>query len=158
MARKKAVVEVPVFASVYEAEQTKAKCEKKMENYPLASKIAIAASVCTVLGYLVSKIYSPIALLGNVLYLVAIIGSIVTYVKIGGLGIGVKGAFKIAKAGWFLIPIFPVDLFIFLVALIFSIYALFLIPAVILFFVKKEILADLYAAEEYLERCTAQHE
>lgn len=158
MGRKKQVVEVPVFTSIHEAEQTKEKCEKKMENYPMASKIAIVASICGVVGFLVSQVDSAIALVGSVLYLVAVIGSIITYIKIGGFGIGVKGAFKIAKAGWFIVPIFPVDLFIFIVALFFAVYALFLVPAVILIAVKKEILADLYAAEEYLERSVAQHE
>ena len=142
MARKK-VVEVIDFSSVAEAQQTKAKCEKQMEKYPLARTISIIASIFGIIGLIWNFL--------SFLWLFAFIGSIVTYVLIGGFGAGLKGAAKIAKAGWFLIPIFPVDIFVFLVALVFAIYALFLVPVVTLRSARLTIEADLQAAEEYLQ-------
>lgn len=153
MAKRKVVeVEVLEFASVKEAEQTKAKCEKKMEKYPLARLIAIIASVCGVLG--------GIGMMkGGILMLLttpAVLGAIATYVLIGGLGAGIKAAGRIAKAGWYLIPIFPVDIFVLIFAFVIAIYALFLVPALILRSIHKEIVADMQAAEEYLQKHAAQ--
>lgn len=146
MAKKK-VVEILDFSSVQEAQATKEKCEKKMQNYPLARWIALAASVCGVIG--------GFAMMGGhglqVLVTPAVIGAIVTYVMIGGLGLGFKAAGRIAKTGWRLIPIFPVDIFFLVFAFIFAVYALFLIPIVILHSIKKQINLDLQAAEMYLQ-------
>lgn len=146
MAKKK-VVEILDFSSVQEAQETKRKCETRMQNYPLARWIALAASVCGLIGgfammggHWLSTLASP-----------AVIGAIVTYVMVGGLGVGFKAAGKIAKTGWKLIPIFPIDIFFLIFAFIFAVYALFLFPIVILHSIKKQILLDLQAAEMYLK-------
>lgn len=144
---KKKVVEILDFSNVQEAQKTREKCEARLQKYPLARWIALIASVCGVIG--------GFAMIGGhwlqLLASPAVIGAIVTYVLIGGLGVGFKAAGKIAKTGWKLIPIFPVDIIFLIFAFIFAVYALFLVPIIILHSIKKQISLDLQAAEMYLK-------
>lgn len=146
--RKKVEVEVLDFSSVQEAQSTKEKCEQKLEKYPLARLIAIIASVCGVIGGF--GMLSGGSSLFYFLFEMAVFGAIATYVLIGGLGLGVRCAGKIAVAGWYLIPFFPIDIFVFIFAFIFALYALLLMPIIILRSVKKKIQEDLRDAESYL--------
>lgn len=145
--RKKVEVEVLDFSSVQEAQATKTKCIQKLEKYPLARLIAIAASVCGVIGGLgmLSGGGAFLSMLGSI----GVMGAIATYVLIGGFGIGVKCAWKIAVVGWYIVP-FPVDLFVVVFTFIFGVYALLFIPIIVLRSIKKQLQADLHDAEEYL--------
>lgn len=151
MAKKK-VVEILEFSSVQEAQATKEKCEKRLKNYPLARWIALAASVCGVIGGIAMIAGHGLQMLASP----AVIGAIVTYVLIGGLGLGFKAAGRIAKTGWRLIPVFPIDMFFLVFAFLFAVYALFLIPIIILRSIRKQISADLQAAELYLKGHNAE--
>ena len=102
MAKKK-VVEILEFSSVQEAQATKEKCEKRLKNYPLAKWIALAASVCGVIGGIA---------------------------MIAGHGLQMLAS--------------P------------AVYALFLIPIIILRSIRKQISADLQAAELYLKGHNAE--
>lgn len=55
--------------------------------------------------------------------------AIPAYLIGGGIFKALKAAFKVAKIGWFLIPVFPVDLAIGATFLIFGIFGFFCVPA-----------------------------
>lgn len=70
---------------------------------------------------------------GNVfLDILAISWLLVTVIAymLGGFGTMIKTAWGIAKWGWYLIPIFPVDLFLLLLALMLSVMAFLFVPIV----------------------------
>jgi hypothetical protein len=85
-----------------------------------------------------------------ILLLVGFIAAVVTYCMIGGLGLAIKSAFAVGKAAWFILPIFPADIFVGIVGMIFAIYALFFLPYLIYGKIIKSIKDDLEAAEEYV--------
>ena len=59
-----------------------------------------------------------------------------SYILCGGIGYAVKAAWGIAKAMWFLIPHFPLDLGLGLIGFIVGVFCLFFVPV---FFVLKSI-------------------
>ena len=82
-----------------------------------------------------------------------ILCAIPAYLIGGGIGKALKAAWKVAKFGWFLIPVFPIDLLIGLVGLIWGGFAFFCVPV---FFVGINFIQHkrtLDAAKAYLAMC-----
>ena len=86
-------------------------------------------------------------------FIVCIVGAIASYIIGGGFGNAVSLAFRISKWGWFLIPIFPVDIIFFFIALEFAILAFFFLPVFFVWMNQLQIKKDKAAAEEYLKYC-----
>lgn len=107
---------------------------------------------------LISTGFTAYAIFGNAeqpmeYFSYAFLLAIPAYLIGGGIVKALKQAWKIAKIGWFLIPVFPIDLAIGLVALIWSFFAFFCIPA---FFVVGNYIQHkntLQAAKSYLAQC-----
>lgn len=71
----------------------------------------------------------------------------------GGIFKALKSAFKFAKIGWFLIPMFPADILIAIGFLIFGLFAFFCIPAVFVGLNYIQHKKTLDAAQSYLAQC-----
>lgn len=143
--RKKVEVEVLDFKNVNEAAKTKEKCEKRLKNASTAKIIAIVGTIASVVGF---GLHTTI--FGAILVQAGFVAAIVTYCMIGGIGIAFKSAFSIGKAAWFIIPFFPIDIFIGITGFCFAIVALFYLPFFIYDKIIKSINADLEAAKAYL--------
>lgn len=86
---------------------------------------------------------------------VAIAFSIVAYCKGGGFGKYMKTFGEIAKWGWLLIPIFPVDLCIAFMAVAFGFMLMLYMPIIFISLHVKSIQKNAAAAEDFLRRCGA---
>lgn len=75
------------------------------------------------------------------------------YLVGGGIGRAVKTVWKLAKVGWFLIPIFPIDLLFGFAFLVLGLYGLMFLPVIFvgLNFVQHKKTLD--AAKRYLAEC-----
>lgn len=160
MSRKKVVVEVPDFNSVAEATETKSKCEQRLEVYPKAKIYAWIASLCMVLFIILgsflgetnnidmaSTIKSLIAYAAMIAWIIFLA---MTYKSIGGMKAALGISKKTAKVCWFFIPIFPMDLMWGMAGFAFGFIAAFAFPIITLGTVKKGLINDLNAANEYL--------
>ena len=90
--------------------------------------------------------------LPTLLSYVAIIMSIVAYHKGGGFGKYMKTFKEIAKWGWLLIPIFPADLCVALMAIAFGLMLMLYFPIIFISMHVKSINKNSAAAEDYLRR------
>ena len=90
--------------------------------------------------------------LPTMLSYVAIIMSIVAYHKGGGFGKYMKTFKEIAKWGWLLIPIFPADLCVALMAIAFGLMLMLYFPIIFISMHVKSINKNSAAAEDYIRR------
>lgn len=104
-----------------------------MKRSKLGLQIAVLASVfgviCLLLDFDVISIDLPISV-ENVMLLICLIGSLVSYIMAGGILKSIRYSFRIAVVGWFIVPVFPFDLCIGLIALMLSIFAFIFVPIV----------------------------
>ena len=102
------------------------------------------------------------AVLSTVLLLIALIGkdsqyyvyaalpAIPAYLIGGGIGKAIKAAWKITKIGWFLIPVFPVDVLLSIAFFFLSLFVFFYLPIILVGLNYVEHKRALKAAEAYL--------
>ncbi len=159
MSRRKVVVEVPDFNSVAEATETKSKCEQRLEAYPMAKKYAWISSLGMVILFIfgtyvggtnsgfVSGIRSLIIAVAMMAWIIFLV---MTYKSIGGMKAAWGISKKTAKVCWFFIPFFPMDLIWGMAGFVFGFIAAFALPVITLGSVKKGLINDLNAANEYL--------
>lgn len=91
--------------------------------------------------------------LPTLLSYVAIIMSIVAYHKGGGFGKYMKTFKEIAKWGWLLIPIFPADIGVAMMAICFGLVLMLYFPIIFISMHVKSIRKNSAAAEDYIRRC-----
>jgi hypothetical protein len=84
----------------------------------------------------------------------AIVMSIVAYHKGGGFGKYMKTFKEIAKWGWLLIPIFPADIGVAMMAICFGLVLMLYFPIIFISMHVKSIRKNSAAAEDYIRRCT----
>lgn len=102
-------------------------------------------SAVTTMGYLLLTIPA-------LFQYVAIAVSIVAYHKGGGFGKYMKTFKEIAKWGWLLIPIFPADLCVALMAIAFGLMLMLYFPIIFISMHVKSINKNAVAAEDYIRR------
>ena len=102
-------------------------------------------SAVTTMGYLLLTIPA-------LFQYVAIAVSIVAYHKGGGFGKYMKTFKEIAKWGWLLIPIFPADLCVALMAIAFGLMLMLYFPIIFISMHVKSINKNSVAAEDYIRR------
>ena len=73
-----------------------------------------------------------------VMFLIALLCALISYILCGGLGYTIKAALGVAKAMWFLIPFFPVNILLGTAGFFLGLFFLFFVP---IFFVIKSIRA-----------------
>lgn len=88
--------------------------------------IAVIATGLAALGFLINPDSDNATIyIGCSMFL-----AVVAYLVGGGIGKALKVAWKITKFGWFVIPVFPIDVLMAIVFFIFSIAGLLFIPVV----------------------------
>lgn len=104
-----------------------------MKRSKLGLQIAIIASVfgviCLLLAFDVVSIDLPIPV-ENAMLLICLVGSLISYAIAGGILKSIRCSFRIAIVGWCIIPIFPINLCIGLLALMLSVLTFIFVPIV----------------------------
>ena len=104
-----------------------------MKRSKLGLQVAVIASIfavfCLMLAFDVVSIDLPIPI-ENAMLLICLGGSLVSYVMAGGILKSIRYSFRIAIVGWCIIPIFPIDLCIGLLALMLSVLTFIFVPIV----------------------------
>lgn len=109
--------------------------------------IALVATGLTAYGIL-GDAEDPVMYIGLAPFL-----GVVAYLVGGGIGNALRTAWKITKIGWFLIPVFPVDLLLGIAFFFISIFGLLCIPAVFVGLNYLQHNKTLQAAKSYLAQC-----
>ena len=129
--------------------------EMKFDNYQYAldvkkdaeERLAKANSVFTL-----SIIGTILGFCGPLSALAIVIG-IICYKKIGGLKKAFSWGWKLAQFGWFVVPVFPIDIAIGFAFLIFVPLSLLFYPVVHVYIFKRQAKNDIEQADEYLKYC-----
>lgn len=104
-----------------------------MKRSKLGLQVAVIASIfgvfCLMLAFDVVSIDLPIPI-ENAMLLICLGGSLVSYVMAGGILKSIRYSFRIAIVGWCIIPIFPINLCIGLLALMLSVLTFIFVPIV----------------------------
>lgn len=82
-----------------------------------------------------------------------ILCAVPAYLIGGGIFKALKAAFKFAKIGWFLIPVFPADILFAVAFLIFGLFGFFFVPAIFVGLNYIQHKKTLDAARSYLVQC-----
>ena len=99
-----------------------------------------------------STVFLLIALIGkdSQYYVCAALPAIPAYLIGGGIGKAIKAAWKITKIGWFLIPVFPVDVLLSIAFFFLSLFVFFYLPIIFVGLNYVEHKRALNEAEAYL--------
>lgn len=84
---------------------------------------------------------------------IGIIIGIVCYVKIGGIKTAFSWGLNVGKFCWYLIPIFPIDVFVLFSSIFFIPLVILFAPYVIVRHQEKQALNDINDAQEYMKFC-----
>lgn len=124
--------------------------EKAQREVKFAKVNMIRTLIGTAFAVL-STVLLLIALFGgdSQYYMFAALPAIPAYL-IGGIGKAVKAAWKITKIGWFLIPVFPVDVLLAIWFFFISLFVFFYLPIIFVGLNYVEHRRALKAAEAYL--------
>ena len=134
-------------------EQLAVDAQYRIDKINRAMPIAIAATAATAVAYILQTVTSGsagfLASLPVFLFPIAMVLGVVSYVLGSGFGEAVASVGRIAKWGWILVPVFPVDIVVGMVALFFGIAGLFFFPAFVLLDARKKAYKDLREAARY---------
>lgn len=132
--KKASLFETEILDGEEAAKELYERNTKKLERCKLGLIVAVIASVVGGIGLAMQfELISLPLLIENVIETLlpfAIIGSAISYILAGGILTAIRYSFRIAEFGWFLIPIFPIDLCIGFLALAFSIMTFIYVPIV----------------------------
>lgn len=151
MARRQVVVEEVVFENYQDAVSVKENAETQIEKIEGCKLIALIGTICGAVGLLFFY-----AGFGGIAQSAAIVIACICYAKTKCFSRAFKWGISWAKWGWFLVPIFPVDLVIGACGLIFGALAFFFFPSLGLRGVRKQAEIDLSYANEYINNYQTQ--
>ena len=146
---KTKVIEDIEFDSEEFAKSVLTEAQDKTEKCKKAMMIGAVSTVCSFIGLCTVGSHDNI---GMGFFVAAVIIAIVSYVIGGGVGTAVKSAFKVAKWGWYVIPSFPADVFIFVCVLYIAFFAFFFVPILFNFINYRQFKKNLEDAKLYLAR------
>ncbi len=98
--------------------------KKVLTNRKNALIIAAAATLLNLIAFLTDL---------PVLLLIGIVAGIASYVMGGGFREAMEAGAKIAKVGWLIIPVFPIDFICGIMTVIMSFFIAFLMPVAFVF-------------------------
>lgn len=139
---KKHFFEEIKFDNYEYALDVKKDAEQRMENANKVFKLSVIGSIFGFLG----PIFGP-------LMLAALIIGIICYKEIGGFKTALHWGWKAAQIGWFIVPIFPIDIIVGFVFLIGIPYYLLFMPAIIVYVFKRQAQNEIKEADKYLSYC-----
>lgn len=146
---KKPLFEEMQFDNVQYAKDVLDSCEKKLKKCKKGLYISIIPTILSVMAFYgivsadVAEIFIPIIL----------ILAIISYIVGGGLKVALSWGWKICKFAWFVVPVFPIDIAIALLAFGVVVYAFIFVPLVFVWLNYRQISKDRNAAAQYLEYC-----
>ena len=123
---------------------------EKVEKCKRGILVGLASTVGWIMFLALEQISPGLACLGA---LIGVVGAIAAYVIGGGLGKAFSVAFKMAKFGWFIIPVFPVDVFVGITAFCVVAWLFCCVPSLFVFVNMRQISKEKAEAEEYLKYC-----
>ncbi|MCR5272888.1 MAG: hypothetical protein K6E13_07895 [Lachnospiraceae bacterium] len=127
----------------------------KMEKVKKGLMISGIASLLSVVGLIIMNVADAHNTSAHgyayILFMIAICGAMVSYVIGGGFGLALKGAFSLAKVGFWIIPIPFLDLATGLITIVFALFAFLLFPVLCVFISYRQIKNDYEEAEKYLQ-------
>lgn len=146
--------EAPVLLEKAKKGKTIAKVQLFLMFLVLAGIIGGAVLFTTIDGddSTTALLKTSLLTLPTLLSYVAIIMSIVAYHKGGGFGKYMKTFKEIAKWGWLLIPIFPADLCVALMAIAIGLMLMLYFPIIFISMHVKSVNKNAVAAEDYIRR------
>ena len=149
MAKKKEnvkLIEEAMFDSV----------EKAQREVKFAKVNMIRTLIGTAFAVL-STVFLLIALIGknSDFYTYALLPAVPAYLIGGGILKAVKAAWKITKMGWFMIPVFPVDVLLAIAFFVLSLFAFFYLPIIFVGLNYVEHKRAYNAAQAYLAQCAS---
>lgn len=137
------------FNDVQYARDMMSGCEAKLAKCQKAMPFAAVGTLCGVPAFIFN---GAAPRLTSVLLFVAIVLSIIAYSTGGGIKIAISWAWKICKFGWYVIPFFPVDLVVAVVAFVVAVMGFFCAPLLFVWLNKRQITQDYEAAKQYLQK------
>ena len=146
---KKGLFENMEFNSAQYAHDVAEEMETKAKKAKRALPIAAVGSICGVLGLAMDIDTSG----GFLLVVAAFLIAIVSYVLGGGILVGVKWVWRITVFGWFIIPVFPIDIVVGIFALIIALYGLCLFPIIAVSLNYRQLCKNREDALTYLKYC-----
>ncbi len=141
-------VEEPLyFPSIRAAREEKRVIERKIERNRMAMVVAIVQMICLVSSFFFNSRSEKIAM---TLISLSIILSFVAYIAGGGILEALASAWTICKWGWFLCPIFPVDLAVAYVAFVVAVFLFFFVPIVFVWVRKNGLVEEYSRIKKYI--------
>ena len=119
------------------------------ERLAKANSIFKLSVIATIVGILVSGL--RYLLIPKIILIATIIVSVICYMKLGRIKTILGWAWKLATIGWYLVPVFPIDLILGLGLLILVPYYMLLCPVVLVCVFKRQAKKDIEQADEYLK-------
>lgn len=147
--KEKRIIETMEFDDYACARDCLEMSRAELEKIKEVRKVAAAATICSFMGFVIGNFSG----LGWLFILIALGGSIASYIKGGGIRIAFDVALKIAYVGWLIAP-FPWDIATGVGALFFSLMAFLFIPVVFVHINYKQYQQYCDDAEAYLQYCT----
>lgn len=150
---KEGLFEEQKFEDVQYAKDVLEASGKKKEKCKIGLIVALVSTILAAGGYALAEGASIQNDVTEIMILIGWIGAIASYIIGGGLKVALSTALKITKLGWFLVPIFPIDLVVAIFAFFLAIISFFFIPVLYVGINYIQINKDYSAAEEYLKYC-----
>ena len=119
------------------------------ERLAKANSVFKLSVITTIVGILVFGL--RYLLIPKIILIATIIVNVMCYMKMGKIKTILGWVLKLATVGWYLVPIFPIDLFLGLGLLILVPIYISLFPVVLVCVFKRQAKKDIEQAEEYLK-------
>lgn len=151
---KKPLFEKMEFDDVAYAKSVVDECNVSLQRNKIGLIVGIAVPIFDfILLAIVSLLLDKGIDLVGVGFVVMIIAAIVAYVIGGGLITSLKMIWKITWFSFLIIPIFPIDIVVGIIAGAFVVFGAIFLPVIVIFFERLQIKSDLEAANDYLKYC-----
>ncbi len=150
--KKKQLIEHAQFNSYAQAKDMVDQSKRRVTRIRIGLIIAAIASCLTAFG-IFGHPANPATFYGSAFLL-----SIPAYIIGGGFGKALRAAKNLAVFGWFVVPVFPIDLLLLLFTMPLALFCFFLVPVVFVFLNYVQNNADYKEAKKYMSYFTSTAE
>ena len=120
--------------------------EERLANANSVFKLSI---ITTIVGMLLWGF--RYLLIPKIILIATIIVNIICYMKMGKIKTILSWTWRLATVGWYIVPVWPIDLLVGLVLLIFVPFYMLLCPVILVCVFKRQAQKDIEQADEYLK-------
>ena len=150
MKKKQELFEKKVFDDYGYAIAIKEEAEVRLEKIKKGMIIAAVATVINVIGIMGMDTMGVVGDISLIMILLGVCGSIASYIFGGGIMIAVKWIFKLARIGWYIIPIWVVDLMGLMFGALAGVGFFLFTPIIFVYMNYRQVKGDYNDAEMYL--------